>query len=280
MRKTQKTETKVNLPLRLLYNTVLGRIILKPLVCPAVSKAAGFFLNSKPSKIFIKRFIKKNNIDLCDYEGQHYTSFNDFFTRKIKPESRPIASGDVLISPCDGMVTAFKIENDSSFFIKGVKYTIEELLRNTFLSEKYSGGTCIIFRLAVDNYHRYCFCADCNVETPIKIEGKYHTVQPIAMRRYKIFRENAREYTLLHSKHFGDIVQMEVGALLVGKISNTCSLNTAVKGCEKGKFLFGGSTIVLLLEKDKVNLDVEFFDNTKRNLETAVKYGEKIGTKC
>ncbi len=280
MRKTKIIYENVNLPLRFLYNTVLGRVIIKPLICPAVSKAAGFFLSSKPSKIFIKRFIKKNNIDLSDYKEQNYMSFNDLFTREIKPENRPIASGDVLVSPCDGMVTAFKIENDSPFLIKGIKYTIEELLENTLLAEKYSGGICIIFRLAVDNYHRYCFSADSDIETSVKIKGKYHTVQPIAMRRYKIFRENAREYTLLHSKHFGDIVQMEVGALLVGKICNTYRQNTAVKGCEKGKFMFGGSTIVLLLEKDKVNLDAEFFDNTKRNLETAVKYGEKIGTKC
>ena len=265
--------------LRFLYNTAVGRCILRLLICKPISSVAGFFLDRRISSLFVKRFIKSNNIDMTDYENRKFRSFNDFFTRGVKDGARPIYKDEnAFVSPADARLSVYTVTPERYFTVKGVDYTIADLLENTELAERFSGGYCMIFRLAVDNYHRYGWCADGQAESTVHIKGKYHTVQPIAMRRYPIFRENVREYTVLNTEKFGTVVQIEVGALMVGRIwNNEKSSCIAVKGQEKGRFEFGGSTVVLLTEKDKVKLDDEFFVNTENELETNVKYGEKIG---
>lgn len=280
MRKTNPADIPASRSLRFFYNTAAGRVILRPLVSRPVSAIAGKFLDTGASRVFIKRFIKSGGIDMSDYEQRKFSSFNDFFTRRVKDGARP-CDGDPmsLVSPCDGRVSAYTVTNESSFMIKGVRYTLEELLQDGSLAEKYRGGNILIFRLAVDNYHRYIWCANGNAEAPVKIKGKYHTVQPIAMRRYKIFRENAREYTVLHSDNFSDIVQMEVGAMMVGRICNENICGAVNKGDEKGRFEFGGSTIIVLIGKNAADIDNELFLNTAKGLETHVKCGEKIGLK-
>lgn len=267
--------------LRFLYNTAVGRILLRPLICKPISAIAGWFMDRRISSWFVKGFIKANNIDMSDYEDRKFCSFNDFFTRGLKDGARPVADGeDDFISPADARLSVYDITPERYFTVKGVDYTIADLLENKELAERFDGGKCLIFRLAVDNYHRYGWCADGQAEAPVRIKGKYHTVQPIAMRRFPIFRENVREYTVVATEKFGTVVQIEVGALMVGRIVNNAPDGcTAKKGLEKGKFEFGGSTVVVLLEKDKVMLDEEFITNTQNDLETNVKYGEKIGTR-
>lgn len=267
--------------LRFLYNTAVGRMLLRPLICKPISSVAGWFMDRRVSALFVKGFIKSNGIDMSDYEDRKFRSFNDFFTRGLKDGARPVADGeDDFISPADARLSVYDITPERYFTVKGVDYTIADLLDNKELAERFDGGKCLIFRLAVDNYHRYGWCADGEAEAPVRIKGKYHTVQPIAMRRFPIFRENVREYTVVETEKFGTVVQIEVGALMVGRIvNNDKDGGTAQKGHEKGKFEFGGSTVVVLLEKDKVNLDEEFITNTQNDLETNVKYGEKIGTR-
>lgn len=64
---------------------------------------------------------------------------------------------DALVSPADARVSAYKLSAGAAFFIKGVPYTVRSLLRDGALAEKFAGGICLVFRLAVDDYHRYCF---------------------------------------------------------------------------------------------------------------------------
>ncbi len=265
--------------LRFLYNTAFGRFLLRPLICKPISAIAGWFMDRRVSALFVKGFIKSNNIDMSDYEQRRFRSFNDFFTRGLKDGARPVANGeDDFVSPADARLSSYDITPERYFTIKGVDYTIADLLENAELAQKFDGGKCLIFRLAVDNYHRYGWCANGKAEAPVRIKGKYHTVQPIAMRRYPIFRENVREYTVVETEKFGTVIQIEVGALMDGRIVNNDKNGcVAKKGTEKGKFEFGGSTVVVLIEKDKVQLDEEFIQNTENDLETNVKYGEKIG---
>lgn len=280
MRTTESINKTGACSLRFLYNTAVGRCILRLLICRPLSFVAGFFLDSKLSALFVKPFIKSNNIDMTDYENRKFKSFNDFFTRKVLDGARPVsAEENAFVSPADARLSVYEVTPERYFTIKGIDYTITDLLENETLAKKFSGGYCLIFRLAVDNYHRYGWSCDSEAEKTVHIKGKYHTVQPIAMRRYPIFRENVREYTVLNSDKFGTVVQIEVGALMVGRISNNETAgSTAKKGEEKGKFQFGGSTVIVLTEKDKLHLDEEFLINTKNELETNVKYGEKIGT--
>lgn len=266
--------------LRFLYKNPFGRIILRGVTLPFISKIVGAYMNSPFSRIRIKRFIDSSGINIEEYEQEDYRSFNDCFTRKIKEGTRPFPRDRALLcSPCDSKVSAYKISDDTVLPVKGSSYTISQLLNNSRLAEKYNGGSCVVFRLAVDDYHRYVYIDSGTKEENIKITGKLHTVQPIALNISPVFIQNSREYTLMHTDNFGDVVQVEVGALMVGRIKNHMGKGKILRGEEKGMFLFGGSTVILLLQHDRAEVDAEFFENTAKGLETIVKMGEPIGKK-
>ena len=264
--------------IRFLYKTVPGRILLTLLVRTTVSKLAGLFLRSPASRFYIKRFIKQNNIDMEEYRSVTYKSFDDFFTRELKYGSRSISEekNDV-IAPCDAKLSAYPITPDCVFDIKRSKYSINELLKDNDLAREFSDGICLIFRLTPDDYHRYIFIDDGEILSQKRIKGVLHTVQPIAYQNISVFHRNTREYTVMKTENFGKIVQMEVGALFVGRISNHGKNHTIKRGEEKGMFQFGGSTIIMLFSNSTVTIDNEIFENTRNNKETIVKMGDIIG---
>jgi phosphatidylserine decarboxylase len=261
-----------------LYGSAPGRMILKPLTAPWLSKLAGSFLSTGASRVFIKPFIKSNHIDMSQFEPVEYDSYNDFFSRRIRPEARPVDMDPRhLISPADSKLTALPITEKGRFTLKHTEYTVGSLLKDPALAAEYVGGWCLIFRLTVDDYHRYCYAFSGEKGENIRLPGKLHTVNPIANDFFPIYKENAREYTVLHTREFGDVIAMEVGALLVGKIVNHHGPASVHRGQEKGYFQFGGSTVVLLLKKDTAILDEDILENSRNGIETVVKFGEKIG---
>lgn len=271
---TKKTKPAV----KLLYGMLIGRIVLKVLTKPTISKVGAKYMDSPLSKIWNKGFIKKNNIDLNEYENKKYKSYNDLFTRSIKKEARPIdMNPNSLISPCDSKLLVFPINDSSAFKIKDSIYTVEDLTDGKKF-KGYDNGFTLIFRLELNDYHHYCYVDSGKKSKNVFIPGILHTVQPVS-NDFNVYKRNAREYTILHTKNFGDIIQIEVGALMVGKIVNHHEKYTFQKGEEKGLFEFGGSTIVLLVKKDKVKIDSDILENSLRGIETIVKMGEKIGKK-
>jgi phosphatidylserine decarboxylase len=264
--------------LRFLYHTRTGRIVLKPLTSRGVSRAAGWFLNTRLSKPMIKRFVRKNDIDLAEFESDNFRCFNDCFCRRIKAGRRPICRDlRALISPCDGLLSAYRISDDTVLPIKQSRYTVSSLLGNGELAERYRDGVCLVFRLCVNHYHRYCYPADGEKGENTFIRGKLHTVRPIALEARPVFSENCREYTVIETRDFGCITQIEVGAMLVGKIANLHGARRVSRGEEKGMFLYGGSTVVLLLEKDRLDIDESLFLATERGEETPVVMGQSLG---
>lgn len=266
--------------LSLLYGTAPGRALLSVLVKPQVSRLAGIFLDSRVSTVLIKPFIKYSGIDMSEYIPTNFKSYNDFFTRKIKSEYRCIDHiPEHLIAPCDSKLSVYPINDDSIFTVKGTDYTLGSLVKSEKLARHYRGGTLLMFRLCVDDYHRYCFVDDGIKTKNHHINGVFHTVNPVANEYYPIYKENTREFCILKSNNFGNILTMEVGALLVGRIANYCGKRNVKKGEEKGRFEFGGSTIILCLEKDTVTIDSDILANSAKGIETIVKLGERIGSK-
>ncbi len=266
--------------LEIMYGTVWGRGLLKILVHPIISRIAGVFMDSRLSVPLIKPFIKSSGIDTSEYIMRDFRSYNEFFTRKIKPNARKTdLTPEHFVSPCDSKLSVYPIEKHSIFRIKDSWYSVSDLLRNPMLSRKYEGGWCMIFRLEVDDYHRYCYIDDGTKSRNKFIKGELHTVNPVALEHYNIYKRNSREYTILKTQNFGDIAQIEVGAMMVGKISNHHEIHSFKRGEEKGMFLFGGSTIVILAEKNRIIPDSDILKNTSEGFETVVKYGEKIGVK-
>ena len=264
--------------LTLLYGSTAGRALLKPLTAPVVSRLGGWFLSTGVSRVLIKPFIRANGIDMTQFEPVSYRSYNEFFSRKIRPEARPVdIDPKHLISPCDSKLTALPIGEDTVFTLKDTAYTVTSLLKSDTLAKRYAGGYALIFRLTVDDYHRYCYVAEGEKSENTRIPGVLHTVNPIANDHFPIYKENSREYSILHTAKFGDILMMEVGALLVGRIVNHHEAAEVTRGQEKGYFQFGGSTVVLLTEPGSVIIDEDILHNSREGTETIVRYGEKIG---
>ena len=262
------------------YRNKFGRIILKLLICKPISKIVGAFLNSPMSKPMIKKFVKNNNIDLSLYENENYSCYNDFFTRKIKLENRVMVDDkNAFISPADSRLLVLDINDNLKFKIKNGYYSLEALLDDKKLADEFSGGKLLFFRLCDDDYHRYCFIDNGKILNNKYINGKLHTVQPIALEKDDFFKENSREVTVIETENFGKTAMVEIGAMMVGKIINHNTNGIAKKGEEKGYFEFGGSTVCVVLKKNEVEFDDEIINNTKNELETRVLFREKIGYK-
>jgi len=278
MKEKIEINDKDSLILTILYDTILGRIMLLFVTRVTFSKIVTKFLDSRFSKIFIKLFIKKYNINESLYENKKYKSFNDYFIRNKKDKYIKIDNdNNNLICPCDCKLTVYK-SNKDIFKIKHVNYNLKELLKNNKLASFYKNAYVVICRLSPDDYHRYCYLDDGYHSENKKIKGCLHTVRPVAFEK-KVYVTNSRSYTVLNTNNFGKITQIEVGALMVGKIINKYSHYHFKKGEEKGYFKYGGSTIILLIDKDKVKIDNYLINNTKRGYETKINMGEKIGEK-
>ncbi len=264
--------------LNLLYNTVPGRFFLKPLIKPAFSDIVRCLMTSRISTLAIDHFIRKNGVSLKDNVPKKYTSFNDFFTRRLKPGKRKIEQNEnLLASPCDSRASVFTVDENLVLDIKGSRYSVASLLRDAELAREFKGGYCMILRLTVDDYHHYCYPDDGHKSDNVFLPGILHTVSPVAMEHAAVYTENQREYTIIDSLHFGRFIQMEVGAMCVGRISNLHGESDVKRGLEKGKFEFGGSTIVLLMKSEHFTPDEDLIKNTADGFETIVKMGERIG---
>ncbi|MBE7629117.1 archaetidylserine decarboxylase [Tenacibaculum piscium] len=268
--------------LKLLYHNPFGKMALLPIVKRKFLSAYYGKLMDKPNSVTkIDDFVKELDINMNEAEKsiEKYTSFNDFFYRKLKRGARPIENG--FVSPGDGKMLAFEnIADINNFFVKGRKFTLKEFLADDILAEKHENSSLIILRLAPNDYHRYHFPFKGIPSKMTKIKGSYFSVSPYALASNftKVFCENKREYCILSSQEKGDIIVAPVGATMVGTIISTYQKEQPVKkGDEMGYFAFGGSTIVLIIDKNKLKIDADILKNTKNHIETFVKMGEKIG---
>ena len=263
---------------RFLYGTMPGRCFLKVMTRPWLSKLGGAALSTKFSARFAKGFARKNGIDMARFQSGPYSSFNDFFTRRLKCDAfTDLQQGETLYSPCDGKASAYRIQEGLVFSIKGSTYRLEELLGDAALAETYRGGTALVLRLSPEDYHRYCYIDDGEILQYREISGKLHAVRPIVHHYYPVFSQNARVVTVMKTARLGKLTQVEVGALMVGKICNYKQSGRVSFGEEKGYFAFGGSTIVLLLDSACAEVSEEIFQAAQEGEEVLVQVGAAIG---
>ncbi len=255
-----------------LYGTAPGRIILKIIMKLHLDRIATRYLWSKHSKGRIRRYVRKNNISLTEEQIKSFGSFRDFFVRTREPLETDMTP-DHLISPCDGWLSAFPIDEKSCFSIKGSYYKLSDFIKDEELAKNYINGTCLIFRLCASDYHHYCYIDDGFQGKINSIPGVLHSVQPIACEKYPVYTLNRRAWCLLTTEHFGPVVQCEIGALVVGGIFNEKENARFRKGMEKGHFELAGSTIVLLFENGQIDLRPEIKEEIEKNEEARVLWG-------
>ena len=332
-----------------LYHHFLGRLLLKMIFArPYFSFLRGLYYNSFLSKKEIAPFVEKYGLSK-ELLKKNYQSFGAFFSRKEavnlreagkentkeygegwkgkiqeKRHEKGQAGKRAFYATASGKLLAYKIDQEGQVIfpgsenngesnplpleIKGNYYSIEKILKAP-CPEFLKGGTLLVFRLSLPDYHRYIFPARGRLLRTKKIKGRLDSVRKEAAH-FKAFSENKREISLLELEGMGKILHVEVGAMLVGHIHNHLgfkpSFDKAVEchkekgteccgekgniqiggknhlahcfaaGEEKGYFSLGGSTIVELLN-NKIMIDEDLFENTNKGLETKLEIGERIG---
>lgn len=247
------------------------------------SKLYGAYCDTLLSKKKINSFIRNFDIDMnvSSNKVNDFNSFNDFFIRSLTPEARPIPKeNNTVISPGDGRLFAYEnISINKLIQVKGIHYSLSELIKDNEIAKEYEGGVCLVLRLCPTDYHRFHFVDDGVPMESNFLDGNYYSVNPVALERIpKLYCQNKREWSLFRSDNFGDIIHIEVGATCVGTIIQTYTPNKNVKkGQEKGYFKFGGSTTILLFKRNTIKIDEDILDQTNLGFECKVLMGEEIG---
>jgi len=277
--------------IRLLYGTTLSsRLFGTPLAfllarIPFFSSFYGYLQSRASSAKKVVPFIKAFGLDVSEFAKNpaDYVSFNDFFTRKLKPEARPIDSDpQMAVIPADGRYWFYQnIEKADGFVVKGKKFDLLRLLKNDELAKKYAKGSMVIARLCPTDYHRFHFPCDCIPTDTQLINGWLYSVNPAAIKKnLEIFTENKRTLCILQNTGFGDILFLEIGATFVGSIHQTYTPGQFYpKGSEKGCFSFGASSLILLFPPNAIQFDQDLLAATAQGLEIRCLMGQSMGKK-
>ena len=263
--------------LRFAYETLLGRTLWPVLFGSRfVSALMGRRYDSPRSKKDIAALVSIPGCraDEAEKPIDDYASFNEFFTRHLKPGARPL--GDGIVSPADGRLMLYLgADADSPFPLKGARRTLREVMAGDATEGRFD---IAVFRLAPVDYHRFPFPCDCETDgLPRVISGKYHSVNPIALARHPdVYADNERQVLKCRAA-FGDMWLVDVGAFGVGTIVQTYSGVRHAKGDEKGYFKFGGSTVILVSAAGAIAFDEDLVRNSAAGLETRVLCRERIG---
>jgi phosphatidylserine decarboxylase len=280
---------------RWLYETPVGHKLADWVLSRKLpSVLYGEYQSSAASRHKIQPFIRDFKIPMDDFQPEEYASFNDFFIRKFRPGARPFDTDPTrLAAPAEARYLAFEsIRLEQRFPVKGRFLTAEALLGSRAAAEPFEGGPLLLARLCPVDYHRFHFPDDGEIVKFWKIPGRLHSVNPMALRyRGDIFATNERHVSILETRSFGKLAYIEVGALCVGRIiqswqsGSSGGLETGrghesrkdfLRGEEKGYFLFGGSTVIILGEPGRWKPDDDLLERSAREQETLVKLGTAV----
>ena len=189
----EPTEYKAGL-LDKLYGTTWGRFLLPILTRPSLSYLLTLKDYTPCSRKKIAAFVENYQLDLADYEDGPYPSFAAFFQRKIKTALRPVCPDCQVLAVADAKLEVFTISQDLQLTIKGQTYSLADLLMDDELAQLFSGGTALIYRLGVEDLHRYLAAESGRITQSRKIKGRLHTVRQVAQKQRLIYKENKREY--------------------------------------------------------------------------------------
>ena len=270
--------------LRWAYENALGRLALEGVVKRAVfSRLYGWAMDRPNSRDRIVPFVEKYGLDPAEFADPvaSFGSFNEFFVRHLKPEARPIDPAEnVAVFPADGRHLGFPdLGEVDGIYAKGQRLSLDALLGDASLAQRYARGSMVISRLCPVDYHRYHFCLGGTPGEPRVINGPLYSVNPIALRRrIEILAENKRVLTRFQSDLAGEVLLLEIGATNVGSIQQTAAPGKPVaKGAEKGYFAFGGSMTMLIFEPDRIELDSDLVDQSRQGREMYARMGECMG---
>ncbi|MEE3060090.1 MAG: archaetidylserine decarboxylase [Verrucomicrobiota bacterium] len=270
--------------LKLIYDNPFGKLLLWAAVKKSwFSRWYGWRMSQPASKARIRPFIRKYKLDEEEFDSdpEGFRSFNEFFSRKLKPDARPIEQENaVAVFPADGRHLGVQdLSANLGFYVKGQKFDLPKLFQSEELAGRFRKGSLIISRLCPVDYHRFHAPVSGKISEARLINGSLFSVNPIALRkRLSVFWENKRYLCMIDSDYHGKVAQFIVGATCVGSATFTFSQNQRVnKGEELGYFSFGGSSVLTLFEKDRLRISEDVQQHSQANIETYAKMGEELG---
>jgi phosphatidylserine decarboxylase len=245
----------------------------------SLSRFAGWVANCKQTWIknrLIYGFIRHYNVDMSlalEENPERYINFNDFFTRSLKPEKRPISNHTSdIISPVDGTISQIgDIKENQLIQAKKINYNLQALLGGSAqLATQFQNGRFATFYLAPQDYHRVHMPYSGELKEMIYVPGRLFSVdKDTATDLPNLFVRNERVITLF-STPIGAMAVILVGAMLVGGINTAWEGTIApaskrhiyhwhyldnkislVKGQELGQFQLG-STVIILFEANRI----------------------------
>ncbi|MGO9039816.1 MAG: archaetidylserine decarboxylase [Steroidobacteraceae bacterium] len=261
---------------------------LSRLVYAATRVSAPWFKN-----LLIRMFLKLFDVDMTeavDTDPYRYRSFNDFFTRALRADARPIAAAaTAVVSPVDGTVSECgKIDGGVLLQAKGRRYTLEELLADQPWAQRFEDGSFATIYLAPFNYHRIHMPMRGRLLDTVYVPGRLFSVNArTAQHVARLYARNERVLTLFESE-FGPFALVLVGALNVGSMATVWAGDitpaarrvltripapTLVldKGAELGRFNMG-STVILLFEANRTRW------HPMLRAGSVVQFGQTIGS--
>lgn len=264
-------------------------------ITSAISQAFAKFANKEfPTMIqdFINNsYVSLMGLDMSEFNApKTYRSLNALFTRKLIEERAYSLNESDFISPCDSLITECgNLHQEYALQIKGIRYRAYDLLGEHFTKEEreiVNGGTFVNFYLSPKDYHRYHMPTNLKVLKAVHIPGKFYPVNiPSLKKRLNLFIENERVVLLCETSDKKRFYMVLVSALNVGVMqvsfepkikTNADAVSSSAysyddlylnKGDNFGCFEMG-STIVILAQKDMLELGVKAGDK--------VKYGQTI----
>jgi phosphatidylserine decarboxylase len=258
--------------LKVLPQYVLPKQLLTNLAGRFASKARG---NTTTS--VIRWFVKKYQVNMAEAlntDISSYATFNDFFTRALKPGARPLATA-ALICPVDGAISQFgDIKQDQIFQAKGHSYSTTALVGgDSALAAQFQNGSFATLYLSPKDYHRIHMPCDGTLKRMIYVPGDLFSVNPTTARGVPgLFARNERVVCVFDAdkgKGIGPFVLILVGATIVGSMATVWhgqinpprsaevqewryddELISLKQGDEMGRFMLG-STVVMLFPENR-----------------------------
>jgi phosphatidylserine decarboxylase len=278
--------------IKFLYSSGAGKHFGALFTNKYFSQVYGAFQDLPTSHRKVRPFIEKFNIPIDDYEPgsrpsldarDSYRTFNEFFIRKFKLGKRSfVVEPNRMPAFAEARYVGFEAVSEKQVYpVKGYYLKASDLIGNDQIAKIFEGGPLVIARLCPVDYHRYHYPDSGKILEHYRVPGAFDSVNPLALKfKNQIFIKNERQVTIIQTENFGRIAYIEVGAICVGKIVQSHSWTKPfMRGQEKGYFLFGGSTVVILGEKGAWKPSQDIITNTNKGIETYLQLGQEVALK-